>query len=687
MKKLNLFHAVVAIATFSFLTLQTFNCFAQPPTISSFTPSTGAVGTLVTITGTNLSSPTAFTIGGDTGIVVSSTADTLVGLVMPGSVTGAVSVTTAGGTAISVTDFTVTPTPYPGSQQGSKLVGTGAVGVASQGLSVSISSDGNTAIVGGYADNSTAGAAWVYTRTGGVWAQQGSKLFGTGAVGAARQGYSVSISSDGNTAIVGGYNDSTGAGAAWVYTRSGGVWAQQGSKLVGTGAVGAAQQGRSVSISSDGNTAIVGGHYDSSITGAAWVYTRSGSVWTQQGSKLVGSGSLSATVYQGFSVSISSDGNTAIVGGPEDNFSAGAAWVYTRSGGVWTQQGGKLDATLGIARHGYSVSISSDGNTAIVGGYADNSSAGAAWVYTRTGVVWTQQGSKLVGTGAVGAAWQGFSVSISSDGNTAIVGGYNDNTGVGAVWVYTRFSGVWTQQGSKLVGTGAVGAAQQGFSVSISSDGNTAIVGGTDDNSWAGAAWVYTVCIVTNTPASAAICPGDSILINGTYRSAAGTYSDTLTAVNGCDSVVATTLSVNPTYGISDSPLAICNGDSALIYGTYKTVAATYYDSLTTINGCDSVHSTNLSVNPTYDISDSPLAICNGDSALIYGTYKTVAATYYDSLTTINGCDSVHSTNLSVNPTYSISDSPLAICNGDSALIYGTYKTVAGNLLRQFNNN
>jgi hypothetical protein len=112
-------------------------------------------------------------------------------------------------------------------------------------------------------------------------------------------------------------------------------------------------------------------------------------------------------------------------------------------------------------------------------------------VFTRSGGVWTQQGSKLVGTGAVGAARQGQSVSISSDGNTAIVGGPGDNSSAGAVWVFTRSGGVWTQQGNKLVGTGAVGAAVQGNSVSISSDGSTAIEGGFGDESGAGAAWVF----------------------------------------------------------------------------------------------------------------------------------------------------------------------------------------------------
>ena len=89
------------------------------------------------------------------------------------------------------------------------------------------------------------------------------------------------LSADGNTAIVGGYGDNTFTGAVWVCTRNGKVWTQQGSKLVGNSAVGHAQQGSSIAVSADGNTAIVCGHGDNSYTGAAWVYTRSGNVWTQ----------------------------------------------------------------------------------------------------------------------------------------------------------------------------------------------------------------------------------------------------------------------------------------------------------------------------------------------------------------------------------------------------------------------
>ncbi len=379
-------------------------------------------------------------------------------------------------------------------QQGLKLVGTGAVGSALQGHAVSLSADGNTALVGAPEDDGHAGAAWIWTRSGGVWSQRGPKLVGSGAVGSAEQGAAVSLSADGNTALIGGAADSGYVGAAWVWIRSGDTWTQQGARLVGTASVGQSLQGGSVSLSADGNTALISGPFDDSHTGATWVWTRNGGVWTQQGPKLVGSGAV-GQAYQGGASSLSADGNTAIVGGHADNASAGAAWVWTRSGGVWTQQGPKLvgNDAAGIAFQGNAVSLSADGNTAIVGGFRDNANTGAAWVWARSGGVWTQQGAKLVGAGAVGSAEQGTSVSLSGDGNTAAVGGPHDNSLAGAAWVWTRSGGIWTPLGTKLVGSGGVGSTFQGFSTSISADGGTTILGGVADDSYAGAAWVFTV--------------------------------------------------------------------------------------------------------------------------------------------------------------------------------------------------
>jgi len=116
----------------------------------------------------------------------------------------------------------------------------------------------------------------------------------------------------------------------------------------------------------------------------------------------------------------------------------------------------------------------------------------AAWVLLPSAFAqFVQQGGKLVGSGSVGVSNQS-TPAISSDGNTALLGGEDDNGSVGAVWVFTRSGGVWTQQGSKLIGTGAVGNAEQGESVAISADGNTAIWGGNQDNGGIGAAWVFT---------------------------------------------------------------------------------------------------------------------------------------------------------------------------------------------------
>jgi hypothetical protein len=160
--------------------------------------------------------------------------------------------------------------------------------------------------------------------------------------------------------------------------------------------------------------------------------TRSGSTWTAQGAKLTGSG------WFGYSVALSADGNTGLIGGKGDNSDVGAAWMFTRSGSTWTQQGSKLtgagETFAGV--FGYSVALSADGNTALIGGYIDGSWVGAAWVFTRSGGSWTQRGSKLTGAGGVVSSTFGWDVALSADGNTAVIGGRGDNVGIGAVWPF-----------------------------------------------------------------------------------------------------------------------------------------------------------------------------------------------------------------------------------------------------------
>ncbi len=485
------------------ITICTFaiNSFAQSPTISSFSPTSGSIGTLVTITGTNLGNIDTVRIGGVAAIKISATSTTLVAMVMPGSNTGNIFISNISGSAISSSNFLKLNSIAPNTQQGNKLVGAGFIGASVQGCSVSISADGNTAIIGGSGDLSLTGAAWIFTRNGNIWTQQGNKLVGTGGVGNSQQGSSVSISADGNTAIIGGPRDNSLRGAFWIFTRTDTTWIQQGNKLVGTGFVGGAiYQGSSVSLSADGNTAIIGGYGDSSNRGASWIFTRTGNNWTQQGNKLVGTGSQGSTIYQGISVGLSADGNTAIFSGSADNSSMGASWIFNRTGNTWSQQGNKLVGTgsVGNSNQGRSVSLSADGNTAIVGGSADSSNRGASWIFTRIGNTWTQQGNKLVGTGFVGNSIQGRSVSISADGNIAIIGGPGDSSNRGTSWIFTRTGNSWTQQGNKLAGTNGLGNSLQATSVSLSADGNTAIIGGTADSSNRGASWIFGISYNAN---------------------------------------------------------------------------------------------------------------------------------------------------------------------------------------------
>lgn len=483
---------------------------STPVTPVSFSPSSGPVGTLVTVTGTDFSATQSVSIGGVAAVPVDESSSALVALVMPGATSGPVTGTTSGGMFASSSNFTVTATGVPANQQGPKLTGTGATGPAGQGASVALSADGSTALVGGYFDNTNVGAAWVFTRSNGTWSQQGDKLVGTGVSGASWQGLSVALSADGNTALIGGPCDNspvdapcniTPIGAAWVFTRSNGAWTQQGEKLVDSGG---SWQGWSVALSADGNTALIGDPADNDAVGAARVFTRSNGTWTQS-SKLVGTGISGNFSGQGNSVALSADGNTAVVGGPEDNSMIGAVWVFTRSAGVWSQQGDKLVGTgyAGTPEQGSSVAVSADGNTVLTGGFVDgafnNYELGASWVFTRTNGVWTQQGNKLVGSGYSGPpVGQGYSVALTADGNTAFIGGRYDDpfvptgAGIGAGWVFTRSGGEWTQPNSKLVGSEYSGNPNQGFSVALSADGNTAFLGGPFDNSDVGATWVFT---------------------------------------------------------------------------------------------------------------------------------------------------------------------------------------------------
>ena len=230
-------------------------------------------------------------------------------------------------------------------------------------------------------------------------------------------------------------------GAAYVFTRSGTIWTEQ-AKL--TASDGEANDFFGASVAIDGDTLVAGAFLDDtgakSDQGAAYVFTRSGTIWTEQ-QKLAASDGEDGDRF-GFSVAI--DGDTVVAGAPNDdngpNINQGAAYVFTRSGTIWTEQA-KLTASDGETVDEFGFSVAIEGDTAVVGSrfarLGVNLSRGAAYVFTRDGTIWSEFQKLFASDGKVDDQF-GFSVAI--DGNTVVAGailadGVKKNSGAAYVFV------------------------------------------------------------------------------------------------------------------------------------------------------------------------------------------------------------------------------------------------------------
>ena len=170
-----------------------------------------------------------------------------------------------------------------------------------------------------------------------------------------------------------------------------------------------------------------------------------------------------------------------------------------------------------------------------------------------------------------------------------------------------------------------------------------------------------TINPVASTNLMAAICEGSSYTENGFNASEAGTYTQNLQTVNGCDSVVTLTLTVNPVANTTLSA-TICEGSVYTENGFNASEPGTYTQNLQTVNGCDSIITLTLTVNPVAN-TNLTAAICEGSVYTENGFNASEAGTYTQNLQTVNGCDSIVTLNLTINPIES-TNLTAAICDG-----------------------
>jgi hypothetical protein len=333
--------------------------------------------------------------------------------------------------------------------------------------------DGDTMIIGAnwtdIDDNGDQGAAYVFTRTGTTWSQQ-QKLVADD--GEANHRFGSDVALDGDTILVS--SNLAGAGSVYVFTRSGATWSQQ-QKLVADDGVSGDLFGWSLDL--DGETAVIGAPGSGGFVGAAYLFSYSGTTWSQQ-QKIIASDAAPGVQSQ-FGSAVALDGDTAVIGADWANSSQGTVYVFTRSGATWSEQQ-KLTAADGAAftRFGFAVAVS--GDTLLVGAFlaniGQNNNQGAAYVFTRNGAIWSQQ-QKL--TAADGAASNRFGYAVALDGHRALIGAPN-HMAHGAVYYFARDDTSWSQQQKLIPSNGSSG---ESFGAAVDLDGDTAVIG---------AAWAFT---------------------------------------------------------------------------------------------------------------------------------------------------------------------------------------------------
>ena len=359
--------------------------------------------------------------------------------------------------------------------------------------------NGNNALIGADGENSFQGAAYIFTQSNGIWSE-GQKLVASDGLAGDEFGYRVTL--NGHTLLVGAFsatvNGIVSQGAAYVFTRSTVTWIES-QKL--TADDGALFDNFGAAVGLDSHTVVIGANgatvNGNPAQGAAYVFTKSNGTWTQVQKLTANDGAA----YDNFGLSIAIKGSTILVGSPRatvgSNLAQGAVYVYTRTNGTWnfTQ---KVTGSDGAAQDSFGESVAIGRGAALIGAYGatvnGHPGQGAAYIFTNSNNTLSEM-QKL--TADDGGTYFNFGNAVALDGSRALIGAdvstVGSNTSQGKAYVFTEAGGAWSQNATLVASDGAT---DDFFGAALALDGRTALVSTPhpiiNGNTYQGAAYFYT---------------------------------------------------------------------------------------------------------------------------------------------------------------------------------------------------
>jgi hypothetical protein len=514
------------------------------------------------------------------------------------------------------------------------------------GLSILINGTTVTVVVGGAQDNNI-GASWIFQSINNSPWTQLAKIIPNDNIGSPDFGIYSSIvyNSVSNlyTLSIAGPSDDTNIGANWIYQSPDAISWTKIIKIIPDDNIGIAKFGTSTSLVNSDNTYVVaiGGPEDNGSIGAAWIYrstTGGGSGWTKI-VKIIPTDNIGFPQFGfGLSLDLTNTNYTVAIGGPVDNGGIGALWLYTsiNNGSTWTELTKIIPADALGPTSVFGCSVAIKGSNMIVGGYGDNTFIGAGWLYDYNGTNWILV-SKIVPINTVGpSSYVGFFCCIAE--NRFVLGGFADNLGVGSCWIYEYESSLVSISDGNIDTPGTITA-------SILSDGYGSYINGglvlaknLSDGVMSISGGIVRYMTITD--------PSNNVAAKSLVSSNGLVNVDTTTPTTGqfliatSDTVATWQTLPAPTPGGYDTQIQY-NKEGVLTGGPNLTYNETNLDvsawtQLTTLTGTESTFGTAISIDGTFAMVGSSANNALQGAVYVYqrnGNYWTL----FDTLTATGG--------------------------------------------------